>query len=240
MWNRVILAALWLSLWTGISGCRSESHGPNLLKNGGFEEGHDGWTTLTTEAWVPHFDVSESVSHTGQRSALLRMRSDASTPSTRIWGVAQEIEAASFPQIVRGFYRVENWHRGTSKQYVQVVVIVFDADNGPERYPNYQIRYILAGIESPPFAIANARYIFTGASEPLASQWIPFQFDIARDFKTVWGAIPAGFSKIRVLFEVRFDDKAPDERPAADVYFDDLYVGPEPTPPSPSSSPEIP
>jgi len=37
---------------------------------------------------------------------------------------------------------------------------------------------------------------------------------------------PEGFSKIRVLFEVRFDDKEAGAPAAAEVYYDDLYMGP--------------
>ncbi len=43
--------------------------------------------------------------------------------------------------------------------------------------------------------------------------------------------MPENFENIRVLFEVRYDDKIVGEGPlAADVYYDDLYFGPAPSP----------
>ena len=52
---------------------------------------------------------------------------------------------------------------------------------------------------------------------------------MGEDFQRLWGAVPQGYEKIRVLFEVRYDDKAQDEGPLeADVYYDDLYSGPLP------------
>ena len=43
----------------------------------------------------------------------------------------------------------------------------------------------------------------------------------------MWGAVPEGFDKMRVLFEVRYDEKQAGATPAeADVYYDDLYMGP--------------
>ena len=42
----------------------------------------------------------------------------------------------------------------------------------------------------------------------------------------VWGEVPRGVTKLRILFEVRWDDRSADAAPSrADVYFDDLYVG---------------
>jgi hypothetical protein len=206
--------------------CSGSNHQPgNSLRNPGFEEGPDGWAALTTEAWEPHFDVSETAAHSGTHAAYLAMRTDASTPATRIWGVAQEVSPGAFPEELKGFYRVDNWQRGTGNQYLQAVVIVFGATNRPDGFPNHQIRYILAGIEAPPFSIANARYIFLGPPEPVQGQWIEFQRNVAEDFRQQWGDVPTGFSTVRLLFEVRFDNKGSDERPSADVYYDDLYFG---------------
>jgi hypothetical protein len=56
---------------------------------------------------------------------------------------------------------------------------------------------------------------------------VPFQANIREDFERLWGEAPEGYDKIRVLFEVRWDDKAAgDGAPQADVFYDDLYVGP--------------
>jgi hypothetical protein len=74
--------------------------------------------------------------------------------------------------------------------------------------------------------ISNAHFVFLGREDPPLEQWVPFRVNVRDDFQRLWGAAPEGFEKIRVLFEVRYDSKAPGEAPAADVYYDDLYFGP--------------
>lgn len=137
----------------------------------------------------------------------------------------QEVIPRDFPKHLSGSYRIEGWTRGTAKQYLQVVVIVFgDASDRP--FPNYQIRYPLAGIGKPPLQIANAHYLLVAGSEIREGRWVRFGLDLLADFQRQWGCVPKGFSKIRVLFEVRYDEKnARDGNVRADVYYDDLYLG---------------
>jgi hypothetical protein len=104
-------------------------------------------------------------------------------------------------------------------------VIVF-GDPSDRPFPNYQIRYLLAGIDKPPLQIANARYLFVAGSEIREEKWVRFDLDLHGDFQRQWGCVPQGFSKVRVLFEVRYDEKnARDGEVRADVYYDDLYLG---------------
>lgn len=224
---RVFAYTAALAAWALAAAACGDDGGGNALANGGFEDGSAAWVSLTTEGWEPRFDIATGIVHGGGRSAYLKMRTDAATGEQRIFGVTQDITPASFPEQLRGFYRVENWQRATPKQYLQVVVVVFNADNRPEaRFPNHQIRYIFAGVGSPPFAIGNAKFVFLHPEDPEQGAWVPFTLDVAEDFRRLWGAVPAGFDSVRLLFEVRFDDKAPEERPSADVYYDDLYFGP--------------
>jgi hypothetical protein len=153
------------------------------------------------------------------------MRTTDTSPATHIWGVVQEVTPKSFPEILSGAYRVDNWQRGTERQYLQVVVIAFDAKNSPINAPNYQIRYILGGIDKPPFQINNAQYVFLNTGEPAQGDWIEFSRNVKEDFQRLWGAVPEDFRMVRSLFEVRYDQRQPGELPAADVYFDDLYLG---------------
>jgi hypothetical protein len=197
----------------------------NLFVNPGFEEGKNGWTSLTTEAWVPEYQLSDTVSLSGDTSAHLAMSTTAESPETLIWGVVQEVTPEAFPEVLSGAYRVEGWERRTGLQYMQVVVIAFDAENTPIEAPNYQIRYILAGIDQPPFAIGNAKYVFLEPGEPAEGKWIHFRRNVRDDFEDLWQVVPEDFSRIRVLFEVRYDAKVPGELPSADVYYDDLYLG---------------
>lgn len=210
----------------------------NLFPNPGFEEGRDPacgpdqfqcWFSLKP----PDFILSEDVAHSGSASAYLRMRDNKESPATKVYYLVQEITAEEFPEVISGYYRVDDWVKGTEKQYLQFVVIAFGSQNlvpvCPEGgiCPNYQIRYILAGIDEEPFPIVNAKFVFLSREEPKQGQWISFERNLGDDFRELWGDVPERFEKIRILFEVRYDDKDPDEEPIeADVYYDDLHIGP--------------
>ena len=195
----------------------------NLFPNPGFEDGQDPWFSLKE----PNFIRTEALANSGSASALLQMRDPLEAEGAKVYYLVQEIEPTEFPEVLRGYYRVENWKKETPKQYLQFVVIAFGVDNLPGGFTNHQIRYPLAGIDSPPFDIGNAYFVFLGKDEPVTGQWVPFEANIAEDFKRLWGAVPEGFDKLRILFEVRWDDKiAGQGAPEADVYYDDLYIGP--------------
>jgi hypothetical protein len=199
----------------------------NLFANPGFEEGEGPWFSMTTEAWGPPFRVSDAAAHSGRQSALLAMRGAPEAAGAKVFGVVQEVAPAELPELVSGYYRVQDWVRGTEKQYLQFVVIVIGPTGLPGNYPNYQIRYPLAGIDEPPFPIANAHFLFIGTEEPVTDQWVYFETNIREDFQELWGALPQSFEKIRVLFEVRYDGKvAGSGEVKADVFYDDLYLGP--------------
>ena len=204
----------------------------NLFANGGFEEGANPWCSLATAAWGPPFAVSATQAHGGGKSAYLRLRS-ADGGSARVYGVVTEIATDAFPEQLSGYYYVDGWQQGTAKQYLQFVVIVWGAANQPASIaaPNYQIRYVLAGVDSQPLEISNARYVLVGHGAPEQGHWVHFQRNVREDFQQLWGAAPEGFSKLRILFETRWDDRSPTDGPSsADVYYDDLYLGPAAAP----------
>jgi len=207
----------------------------NLFINPGLEDGSEPWLAMTAAVNPDpevHFVRTEEVAHSGKASALLQMRDPAEEQGdAKVYYLVQEVTPAEFPEVVRGYYRVGHWNKGTTRQYLQFVVIAFASDNAPKDsqgvpFPNHQIRYPLAGINSPPFAIANARFVFLTREEPVLGEWIAFERNIKEDFESLWGAAPAGFDKLRILFEVRWDSKEPGSPSEADVYYDDLYVGP--------------
>src|SRR5574341_1709288 len=92
----------------------------NLLINPGFEEGSAPWITLAAESG---FEVTQEQTHSGTSSARLRMRDPVEAVDAKVYYLVQEITPATFPEVVRGFYRVENWSKGTVRQYLQFVVI---------------------------------------------------------------------------------------------------------------------
>jgi hypothetical protein len=198
--------------------------GANVLENPGFEEGADPWFTLDEDSG---FVVTGERAHSGRRSALLRMRDPAQAQGARVYYLVQEVSPPEMPEVLSGYYRVEGWNKGTRRQYLQAVVIAFRPSNFPQDASNYQIRYPLAGIDSPPFAIANAHFVFLGRGGPVEDQWVYFETNLREDFQRMWGRVPEGFEKLRILFEVRWDGKrAGDGAPEGDVYYDDLYLGP--------------
>jgi hypothetical protein len=220
----ILLALSTLPMWAACGGSQSR----NLFGNPGFEDGEEPWISLTTEAWGTRFRVSDAAAHTGKYSAFLEMRAMPEAGS-KVFGVVQEIKPQEFPELISGYYHVGEWKRGTLVQYLQFVVIAVGAKNMPQAdtFPNHQIRYLLAGVDKPPFAISNAKFIFVGTEEPVADGWVYFERNVRQDFIDQWGVAPEGFSMIRVLFEVRYDAK--DEGvtdPMADVFYDDLYMGP--------------
>lgn len=199
----------------------------NVFVNPGFEQGEGPWFSMDTEAWGTPFRVSDAVAHSGGHSAHLEMRAGPEATGAKVFGAVQEIAPAQFPELLSGYYRVQDWVRGTEKQYLQFVVIVIGATNLPGGYPNHQIRFPLAGIDKQPFEIANAHFIFVGTEEPITDHWVYFERNIRDDFLKLWGHVPEGFEKIRILFEVRYDDKqAGSGDVKADAFYDDLYVGP--------------
>lgn len=195
----------------------------NLFPNPGFEEDADPWYSLKP----PDFIVSDEFAHSGSASALLRMDEPPEAADTKIFYLVQELAPAELPEVISGYYRVENWNKGTPIQYLQFVVIAPGATNLAGGFPNYQIRYLLAGLDEPPFEIANAFFVFVTEKDPVTGEWVRFERNLREDFEQLWGAVPQGFDCLRVLFEVRYDDKvAGDGAAVADVYYDDLYIGP--------------
>lgn len=201
----------------------------NVLAIADFEECSDAspapcapWFALK----APNFELSD-VAHSGDKSAQLRMRESPEAAGAKVFYLVQEVAPTEFPEVLSGFYKVENWIRGTQKQYLQFVVIAVRADNAPENFSNHQIRYILSGISEPPFEIANAKFVFLSKEDPPIGEWVPFKVNVKQDFIDLWGAAPEGSEFIRLLYEVRYDDKFPGSGAAeADVFYDDLYFGP--------------
>jgi hypothetical protein len=207
-----------------VSGLPAEG---NQFLNGGFEEGAAPWCSLASDAWGKPFTVSSAQAQSGEHSALLELRS-AEGGSARVFGVTTQVAPEEFPETVSGYYYVEEWEKGTPKQYLQFVAIVWGADNMPETgTENHQVRYILAGVDEPPIEIANAYIVMVGTGDPETGRWVRFERNLRQDFLDLWGVIPENYDWIRFLYEVRWDERQESDPPGlADVYYDDLYAGP--------------
>jgi hypothetical protein len=196
----------------------------NLFPNPGFEEGADPWYTLNEESG---FTVTDEYAYSGTHSALLNMDDPVEASGQgKVYYLVQDIEPEELPEYVEGYYRVENWERGTPLQYLQFVIIAWAPANFPPTSNNYQLRYIIAGIDSPPFDIGNAHFVFLSREDPVIGEWTKFSANVREDFQRLWNAVPEDFESLRLLFEVRWDYKeAGSGAPRGDVYYDDLYIG---------------
>jgi hypothetical protein len=199
----------------------------NLLANPGFEDGREPWYSMESSGWGEPFEVSGEVAHSGKYSAQLKLRPPSEPATHQVYGAVQSLEPETFPEFVSGFYRVENWQKETRFQYLQFVVIAIPpAEAGDPG--NVQMRYILAGADAEPFRIDNAKFVFLDKDEPPIGEWVYFERNVRDDFLQLWGSVPEELGELRVFFEARYDSPTPIQPEMyGDVYYDDLYVGPE-------------
>ena len=202
----------------------------NLLANASFETGRAPWFSLAefdTPRWRD-FAVSSEYARSGRQAALLRLHSEGvSEDGYRIHGAIQDHLGPTLPRRLGGYYRVERWQRGTPMQYVQVVVTLLGVrENRWDPTVPFQLAYLLAGLEQPPTAMFNRRFVVAGEAEPRLGEWVAFDFDLHRDFQEHWGFTPGEIYSLRVFLEVRYDYRKPtDGESHADVYYDDIYLG---------------
>ncbi|MCH8815308.1 MAG: hypothetical protein IH957_09480 [Chloroflexi bacterium] len=197
----------------------------NLFDNPGLENGEEPWFTLKPDSG---FTVTDEFAHSGTYSAYQNMDDPAEASGLgKVYYLVQEITPPEFPEIVEGFYRVENWRRGTPLQYLQFVIIALEPQNFDlSEVSNFQLRYIIAGVNAPPFDIGNAHFVFLSREDPVIGEWTHFSANVREDFQELWGLVPEDFTLLRLFFEVRWDGKsAGSGAPRADVYWDDLYIG---------------
>ena len=204
--------------------------GFNMLVNPGFEDGTAPWWFFPDRPHWGGFTVTTAHAAEGRWSARLELLCDETHPppdKAHIRGVIEDIRAPVFPTIVSGEYFVETWERGTIDQYIQFVVIVAAAEMTGGPLGNTQIRYLLAGIDHPPFDIQNARFFYVTREEPVVGRWVHFERNLVDDFVALWGEVPKQFSHVRVLFEVRWDNLDVQNPPRLHsvVHFDDLHLG---------------
>jgi hypothetical protein len=211
------------------------TEGGNVFANGGFEEGEEPWHSKDTPNWGEPFSVSDAQTHGGEGAALLNLRADPEL-DILVVGVVQDVAPEKFPEIVSGYYYVENWEKSTDIQYLQFAIIVDQATNQPEiasnnatPITNHQMRFFLTSNTPDDLTvqISNAKYVVIDSEEPATGRWVYFERNLCDDFQTNWGDVPEGFAKLSFFFEARYEARPADSGPtSADVYYDDLYLGP--------------
>jgi hypothetical protein len=201
----------------------------NVLTNSGFEDGAGGWNALTGPA-----TVSNAQAKSGDSSLLVELNVDEDSPARGAEIAYQELVLDEVPEFISFDYYVDNWVRGTEKQYIEALAIV--TGGGPlmpvcppenEPCPNIQMRYVLGGVNSVPASVLNARWRFVGDEEPATGEWLHFEANLRNEMTEDWGTLPNEIDSFRLQFEVRYDDRNPDELDGtAQVYWDNVYLGP--------------
>jgi hypothetical protein len=201
---------------------------PGILVNGGFEDGEAPWTYRVQPEWSG-FEIADDPVRSGERSLRLSLRDPGDASNVHIAGAVQEVRPAEFPEFVSGYYRVEGWEpRDVTFQYVQFVVIVYGADYGDD-FNLHEIRFPLAGAPREPFQLLNAKWVFLSRDQPKTGKWVYFGYPLRQAFIDKWGKAPDRWDRIELFLEVRYDGRtAADAGMSADVYFDDVYLGPWP------------
>jgi hypothetical protein len=193
----------------------------NLLANGGFEGGLAPWYIPGGPAWEPGV-VSSAAARSGKTSLHCALRAPAGERQQKRWGAMFAVGAVPFPRHVSLFYRADRWVAGSALQYVLFAVLIGAGD------VSYQIRYFLCGPSAIPYnEQGNVRFFLVAKGPPALGTWTRFSTDLHRDFTERWGRVPHNFETLQVAVEARYEPLSGplDRSIAADVYFDDVYVG---------------
>jgi hypothetical protein len=214
----------------------------NQLRNPDFEAGTQGWGRIERSNSVGFEVVSEPV-HSGHGAAHLVASWQPGRPErpVSLRSATQEISPPRFPDRIAGWYRVDRWEDTPDPGALQLQIIVFaigdprtreivqsDDPDDPEVHPkldNFQLRYQLAGPTEAPEDGGNVRHRVIGKGPPDLGSWLRFDLPVKSDFGERWGSVPANYRELRIMFAVRWDDKAEGAALHADVYYDDLFFG---------------
>jgi hypothetical protein len=214
----------------------------NQLRNPGFEAGTQGWGGIEQDDSVA-FEVVGAPVHSGRGAAHLvaSWRPGNRERPVSVRSATQEISPPRFPDRIAGWYRVDRWEDASDEGALQLQIIVsaigdprtreivksHDPD-GPEVHPkleNFQLRYQLAGPTEAPEDGGNIKNRVIGSGPPNLESWLRFDLPVKSDFGQRWGSLPANYRQLRIMFAVRWDDKAEGAALHADVYYDDLFFG---------------
>jgi hypothetical protein len=214
----------------------------NQLQNPGFEAGTHGWGNIEQRNSADFEIVSEPV-HSGRGAAHLVASWQPGRPErpVSVRSATQEISPSRFPDRISGWYRVDRWEDASDRGALQLQIIAAaigdprtreivrsndpDGPEIPARLDNFQLRYQLAGPTEAPEDGSNIKHRVIGRGPPDLRSWLRFELPVKSDFEQHWGSVPANYRQLRIMFAVRWDDKAEGAALRADVYYDDLFFG---------------
>jgi hypothetical protein len=214
----------------------------NQLRNPGFEAGTQDWGEGDRRDSTGFEIVSEPV-HSGRLAAHLvaSWQPGSHERPVVVRSATQEISPPLFPDRITGWYRVDRWEYASDEGALQLQIIVAAAgdprtreivkSNNPDdleihpKLDNFQLRYQLAGPTEKPEDGGNVKHRVIGEGPPELGSWLRFDLPVKSDFEERWGSAPANYRQLRIMFAVRWDDKAEGAALHADVYYDDLFFG---------------
>jgi hypothetical protein len=217
-----------------LSGCGLLDESPNLptripttmnrLANPGFENGDTHWIAPPAPDSIS-FAVSDIAARSGDASGGLRMSAAPGETGSRVAGASQEIVGSDFPEVVSGYYHVDDWQPGGTPVYLQFVVAV-DGGDFADSMDVHEVRFVIAGIQQEPLFLPQARYVFLDRAAPKIDRWTYFAYPAKKAFETRWGSAPTTWQRLRVSFELRYDDRMAEHLDtSATAHYDDLYAG---------------
>lgn len=219
------------------AGCATPGEGPDVLGNGGFERGSEGWTWLDwSPNWMHAFEIVNGSAHTGNAS----LRTDVVSQANHTHGIVGATRVLSWrdvdnrvPQILEGWFRVNAWEHDESAGHAYAqVVIGLGPDNDTKAavcndMPNTpcQVAWPLVGVKLPPFYAFNRRFSFQDDETPHVGEWIHFRIHVADDYGRLWGHV-SHFDTLILYLEARYDfDNGQKVTPIhLDVQWDDVTL----------------
>lgn len=196
----------------------------NLIANNGFEAGVAPWVAATLPnqpGKTP--SISDGVAHAGTHSVELRLTS--SGEGSGVNAASQSVATKDFPEFFAGFYRIDDWQPHALFQYVYFSVNVHGGEFSDPGQP-HEVRF-LTGARIEPSLEPGVVYVFLSRDAPVVGKWTYFSYPVKTAFEH-FGALPAKWDSVDVSVGVRYDGQQPqDASSSADVFYDDLYLGPQ-------------
>ncbi|MEX2224969.1 MAG: hypothetical protein WEB52_00815 [Dehalococcoidia bacterium] len=196
---------------------------PNVLQNAGFEQGADPWFAASPDR---QFRVTNLKPGTGTLSLRLELPAGDAAPGPRIAGATQRIVSDTFPEFVSGYYYVDSWESPGMSPYVEFVVSIRGGGH-PDGSELHEVHFMLGGAAREPFTSPTEAFVFLSRDEPSTGQWTYFSYPVPEAIRSRLGWDPIGWEYLELSLAVRDREGAADGAAVADVYFDDLYLGPQ-------------
>lgn len=182
----------------------------NVVRNGGFEAGPEGWEPDAALATV---DVAQARVRAGERSLRLSL---GEAPDV---AVRQALTAPAMPEYISGFFFVDGWGPDGG-QHIELLVRVRGADFG-DGYEVHELRMPIGGTVTP-LPLPTIGYAFLDRDAPARGRWVYFGYPVTTGFQAEFGRVPAAWDALELVLAVRRDA----EGGSAQVHFDELYAGP--------------